>query len=87
MADPGQNINQRAISPKELAFEFMLMHSRLKLAIPKQHFTSQTGLTIGAIRPQLDRALTLELIEESEKEFKLTTHGFRYLNEFQSLFL
>lgn len=87
MAMPSENINYRSISEQALAFEFMLMNSRLKQPIDKTLFETRTTLNIEAIRPQLDRAHFLQLIEEKDDAITITEHGYRYLNEFQELFL
>ena len=84
---PKQNINQRVIDEKELPFEFMLMASRLKQPIKKNLFENRTGLNIDVIRPQLKQALDKKLITENIDAIIVTKHGFRFLNEFQGLFI
>lgn len=87
LKSPETNIQHRRIKPDELAFEFMLMVSRLKRPIPKELFETRTGLSVESIRPQLEKALSLKLISEFDKEITVTEHGFRFLNEFQAMFL
>ena len=84
---PQANINHRQIEPNALAFEFMLMVSRLKRPIEKALFEQRTNLSIDTIGPQLDKAHELQLMKETDSHIKLTPHGFRFLNEFQALFL
>ncbi len=87
LTSPTININQRIISDKELPFEFMLMASRLKQPIRKDLFKDRTGLNIEVIRPELQQALQKRLITENSQAIRITEPGFRFLNDFQSLFI
>ena len=87
LESPSININKRIITKKELPFEFMLMASRLKKPIQKSLFKDRTTLDIEVIRPELELALQKKLITENKQLITLTEHGFRFLNEFQSLFI
>lgn len=87
MASPTINIKQRSLDDKARAFEFMLMASRLKMPISKETFEQNTSLPFEQLRPQLEQAKKLKMITESTDSIAVTPHGFRYLNDFQGLFL
>ncbi len=87
IAAPCININQREMGKDALPFEFMLMVSRLKRPIEKKLFEQRTGQSISCISNPLEEAGKLNLITENEHAIQITEHGFRFLNEFQGLFL
>lgn len=87
MQNPLQNIKKRQVDINERPLEFMLMCSRLRQPIVKSQFEQRTFLSIEDIRPQIDQAIKLNLLEETDETLILTAIGMRYLNEFQALFL
>ena len=87
MQNPLQNIKKRQVDINERPLEFMLMCSRLRQPIVKAQFEQRTFLSIEDIRPQIDQAIKLNLLEETDETLILTAIGMRYLNEFQALFL
>ncbi len=75
------------LSEADLAFEFMLNRLRLVEPFRVAEFESVTGLKVEQIRPSLERALTLGLLQTTPDGWQVTQRGHNYLNDLQSLFL
>jgi len=85
MADSTAELKQ--VSADSLAFEFMLNHTRLKEAIPKNRFTERTGLALPVITATITKAINQGLLKEQDDRWLITEQGHRYLNNLQTLFL
>ena len=75
------------VTSADLAFEFMLNRLRLVDAFSAADFGAATGLPVEHIRPAVERALELGLLEPVAGGWQVTTRGQNYLNDLQSLFL
>jgi coproporphyrinogen III oxidase-like Fe-S oxidoreductase len=76
-----------AVEGEDLAFEFMLNRLRLTQDFSAREFEAATGLSIAAIEPGLERALSLQLLETTPEGWRTTPRGRACLNDLQSLFL
>lgn len=85
--NPQANLNRRAISAKDLGFEYILMVSRCLQPISKAHFSQATGSSIEQFRSQWNNAIAKGLLVERADCFEITSLGRQYLNELQALFL
>ncbi len=72
---------------EDLPFEFMMNALRLSEGFPARLFAERTGLTLEAIRPQLDEAVSRGLLEMTAERIAPTEQGRRYLNDLLQLFL
>ncbi|MBZ0133512.1 MAG: radical SAM family heme chaperone HemW [Rhodocyclaceae bacterium] len=70
-----------------LPFEFMMNALRLTQGFPVRLFAERTGLTLGAIRPQLDEAVSKGLLDVTAERIAPTERGQRFLNDLLQLFL
>ena len=75
------------VKADELAFEFMLNRLRLVEGFSEAEFKAATGLPRSAIEAGLARALGLELLEATERGWRVSARGHAYLNDLQSVFL
>ncbi|MBZ0126072.1 MAG: radical SAM family heme chaperone HemW [Rhodocyclaceae bacterium] len=75
------------VSADDLPFEFMMNALRLTEGFPARLFAERTGLTLEAIRPQLDEAAAQGLLEETAERIAPTERGRRFLNDLLQLFL
>ena len=71
----------------DLPFEFMMNALRLTQGFPVRLFAERTGLTLGAIRPQLDEAVSKGLLDVTAERIAPTERGQRFLNDLLQLFL
>jgi oxygen-independent coproporphyrinogen-3 oxidase len=78
---------QHAVGADDLPFEFMMNALRLTEGFPARLFAERTGLTLEAIRPQLDEAAAQGLLEETAERIAPTERGRRFLNDLLQLFL
>jgi len=76
-----------AVGPGDLPFEFMMNALRLTEGFPARLFAERTGLTLAAIRPQLDAAEEKGLLEVGAERIAPTAHGRRFLNDLLQTFL
>ena len=77
----------RVVDPGDLPFEFMMNALRLTEGFPARLFAERTGLTLAAIRPQLDAAEEKGLLEVGVERIAPTAHGRRFLNDLLQTFL
>jgi oxygen-independent coproporphyrinogen-3 oxidase len=87
-AERGDAVQQaHAVGVADLPFEFMMNALRLTQGFPPRLFAERTGLTLDAIRPQLDEAAAQGLLEETAERIAPTERGRRFLNDLLQLFL
>lgn len=75
------------IGAGDLPFEFMMNALRLTQGFPVRLFAERTGLTLEAIRPQLDEAVSRGLLEMAAERIAPTDRGRRFLNDLLQIFL
>ncbi len=75
------------VGAEDLPFEFMMNALRLTKGFPARLFAERTGMSLAAIRPQLDEALSRGLLVETAENIAPTDHGRRFLNDLLQLFL
>ncbi len=78
---------EHTVGADDLPFEFMMNALRLTGGFPPSLFGMRTGLTLDAIRPQLDEAASRGLLEESAERIAPTERGRRFLNDLLQIFL
>ncbi|MCK5697869.1 MAG: oxygen-independent coproporphyrinogen III oxidase-like protein [Gammaproteobacteria bacterium] len=78
---------EQILSEQDIGFEFMLNSSRLINGFDSPLFFSHTGLPLTQIKPELNKAVELGLIQWHQNHIKPTQRGLQYLNELQELFL
>lgn len=78
---------QHLVDNDDRPFEFFMNRFRLLEAFPRQDFSDYTGLGENIIRHQIDEALALGYISESETHWQITPHGKLFLNSLLELFL
>ena len=83
----GADVQQRAITARELPFEFMLNALRLVEGFRPGLYSERTGLPALTIEPALRAAEAEGLIERNEKRIAPTERGRRFLNDLVGLFL
>ena len=77
----------RAVSPKELGFEFMMNALRLAAGFEPRLFAERTGLSLAAVEPALQEAVRRGLITRDHVRIAPTQRGRRFLNDLLQLFL
>ncbi|MEE9303869.1 MAG: radical SAM family heme chaperone HemW [Thiotrichaceae bacterium] len=75
------------LSSKDKCFEFMLNGLRLKNGIRKELFSQRAFLSLDYLGIGVDKAKSKGLLVETEDSFKLTPHGWSFLNEVVEYFL
>ena len=75
------------VGADDLPFEFMMNALRLTEGFPARHFAERTGLTLQAIRAQLDAAVSRGLLEVTAERIAPTERGRRFLNDLLQAFL
>lgn len=78
---------QNWVDNDDRPFEFFMNRFRLLEAFPRQDFSDYTGLAQETIRRQIDEALALGYISETETHWQITPHGKLFLNSLLELFL
>ena len=78
---------QHAVGADDLPFEFMMNALRLTEGFPARLFAERTGLTLEAIRPQLEAAAAKGLLDVTPARIAPTERGRRFLNDLLQLFL
>lgn len=78
---------QNWVDNDDRPFEFFMNRFRLLEAFPRQDFSDYTGLAQETIRRQIDEALALGYISETEPHWQITPHGKLFLNSLLELFL
>ena len=86
MASAG-TVQEKAIAPRELPFEFMLNALRLVQGVPAAMFDERTGLPRSVILRKLEAARDKGLLEEDPLRIRPTRRGRLFLNELLQLFL
>jgi putative oxygen-independent coproporphyrinogen III oxidase len=76
-----------ALGEADLVLEFMLNALRLTQGFPPPLFQRRTGLSLGLIRPQLERAVAMGLLQRDETLLRPSPVGRRFLNELVALFM
>jgi putative oxygen-independent coproporphyrinogen III oxidase len=80
-------VENRAIVPAELPFEFMLNALRLVDGFPVGLYTERTGLPFTTLQHGLERGEKQGLLTRDLKTIRPTERGQRFLNELLALFL
>ena len=84
----GSHISEnRRLTAGDLPFEFMLNALRLKNGVPSTLYTERSGQSLVTISKALDIATQKGLLTADPLRFQATAHGWRFLNELQTLFL
>ncbi len=78
---------RKQISPAELPFEFMLNALRLNEGFAVRDFELRTGLCAGAVEPKLREAGNRGLVEVTDRGWRPTELGRKFLNDLQAGFL
>jgi putative oxygen-independent coproporphyrinogen III oxidase len=81
------DVPQRAISAKELPFEFMLNALRLVDGFPAVLFAERAGLPLAAIEPALRAAESKGLVHRDATHVRPTQQGRLFLDDLVGLFL
>ncbi len=82
-----ETMQERAVDPKELPFEFMLNAARLVEGFPADLFSARTGLPLSLLDEAMARTAGLGLIERDMRMVRPTARGRRMLNDLVSAFL
>ncbi len=78
---------EHAVSPADLAFEFMMNALRLNDGFDSALFTERTSLPLLAIRRELEEAEKRGLLFQDHKRIAPTESGRRFLNDLLQMFL
>ncbi|CAL7963833.1 Heme chaperone HemW [Gammaproteobacteria bacterium] len=78
---------EKVVTFEKRPFEFMLNALRLYRPISHTLFHERTGVTIGAIANELQRAESLGLVELQSDAVVTTAHGRNFLNDLLEIFL
>ncbi len=87
-AERGDAVQEaHAVGVADLPFEFMMNALRLTEGFPARLFAERTGLTLEAIRPQLEMAAAKGLLDVTVERIAPTERGRRFLNDLLQIFL
>ncbi|MGO9514887.1 MAG: radical SAM family heme chaperone HemW [Steroidobacteraceae bacterium] len=78
---------RRPIAAVDLPFEFMLNALRLNEGFASRDFESRTGLSLNSVEPALRLARDRGLLEATDRGWRPTELGRRFLNDLQAGFL
>ena len=78
---------QKNVPENDRAFEFFMNRFRLLEAVPKREFEQFTGISISAVKKQIDFAVEQNYILETDSQWQITEHGKLFLNELLEIFL
>jgi putative oxygen-independent coproporphyrinogen III oxidase len=78
---------RKQIAPAELPFEFMLNALRLNEGFGVREFELRTGLRAAAVEPGLEEARNRGFIEVTDRGWRPTELGRKFLNDLQAGFL
>ena len=78
---PDTALAQRAVSPEDLPFEFMLNALRLTAGFEVETFVSRTGLAWEAVAPTVRAALDVGLLLRTAQGYRPSARGLRFLND------
>ncbi len=79
---------RRTVPAEDLPFEFMLNGLRLIDGFDERAFEARTGLSFAVLEPNLAKAERKGLLEhDSDRHWRATPDGQRFLNDLQELFL
>jgi len=81
------SVQEKAIAPRELPFEFMLNVLRLVEGVPAELFGLRTGLDAAVIARRLSLAAERGLLEADPRRIRPTARGRLFLNDLLQLFL
>lgn len=87
LSTPAKAPDITLVDEPELIFEFMLNALRLTNGVPLSLFTERTGLCSSILKPTLEKAIALKLLETNPDRLQPTAHGRLFLNELTGLFL
>lgn len=87
LSNPTKAPDITLVDEPALIFEFMLNALRLTNGVPLSLFTERTGLSVSALKPTLEKAIALKLLEDNQERLQPTAHGRLFLNELTGLFL
>ena len=80
-------LEDRAIAPAELPFEFAMNALRLNEGFALPQFEQRTGLPAAALAAPLDAAAGRGLLERAGTQVRASAHGRSFLNPLVELFL
>ncbi len=83
----GHLAEDRQVLPDELPFEFMLNALRLQQGVASSSFTERTGLSLAAIMPAIDAAVSKGLLLADPARLQASPLGWRFLNDLLAEFL
>ncbi len=83
----GHLAEDRQVLPDELPFEFMLNALRLQRGVASSSFTERTGLSLAAIMPAIDAAVSKGLLLADPARLQASPLGWRFLNDLLAEFL
>jgi putative oxygen-independent coproporphyrinogen III oxidase len=87
-ADAAERLSvRRVVTPEELPFEFALNALRLHGGFDREQFETRTGLSLAAIESPLAQAESRGLLVRTEKYWRASEFGRRFLNDLQACFL
>ena len=89
LKEHGRNsiVSEQQLSTADLVLEFMLNSLRLSDGFESKLFNENTGLSLSEVLPILQVARDRGLIEMDSSIIRPSDHGFRFLNDLQSMFL
>ena len=79
--------SESTLSDADLVFEFMLNATRLQQGFELRLFQANTGIPVDVLRAALKPALDKGFVDIAGQRIVPTALGFRFLNDFQTLFL
>ena len=77
----------RALTGKDLVFEFFLNQLRLKNGVYVSDFSARTGLEWQVVESRLQTAIDKDLLEVDQNRIRPTRLGWKFVNDIQQLFL
>jgi oxygen-independent coproporphyrinogen-3 oxidase len=80
-------VDRQAITAEDARFEFMLNNLRLREGFSLSDFERLTGQPAEELRPRLEHALGLGLLENTDEIIRPTPTGWRFLDDLQGIFL
>tara|TARA_B110000881_G_scaffold50610_1_gene42942 strand:+ start:187 stop:1356 length:1170 start_codon:yes stop_codon:yes gene_type:complete len=75
------------VADDERPFEYMMNRLRLRAPFTLAEFESRAGLPAAHILPTLKEAQQKKLMQESNGQWQVTSHGHRFLNDLLEMFL
>ena len=75
------------VADDERPFEYMMNRLRLRAPFTLAEFESRAGLPAAHILPTLKEAQQKKLMQETNGQWQVTSHGHRFLNDLLEMFL